>query len=232
MCGRFTSTSTPQQLADYFSVDELAAEDVEPSYNVAPTNQVMAVAERADTRTLERYHWGLIPSWAKEKKIGNRMINARGETVAEKPAYRRAFAKRRCIIPADGFFEWKKVEGQKRKQPYYIRRKDGHPLAFAGLWEYWTDPNDEDAEPVKSCTIITTDPNELMAEIHDRMPVVLTEDVWQTWLDPDNDDTEGLQGLLVPASADLFEASPITTKVNNPRNKGADILDEDPAPLG
>ncbi len=233
MCGRFVAKSSPRQLADYFSVDELAAEDVGESHNVAPTNPVVAVAERGETRSLDSYHWGLIPFWAKDAKIGNRMINARAETVADKPAYRTAFARRRCIVPADAFYEWKKAEQGKRKQPYLIRSVDGHPLAFAGLWERWRDPAEVDGDEVRSCTIVTTSPNELMAKIHDRMPVVLPREHWDAWLDPDNDDVETLKGLLVPAPAEIFEAFPVSTRVNNPRNKGAEVTEPDPegAPL-
>lgn len=228
MCGRFVSKTTPQQLADYFSVDELAAGEPDQSYNVAPTNSVMALAERADTRTLETYHWGLIPSWAKDRKIGSRMINARSETVAGKPAYRRAFARRRCIIPADGFYEWRALPGEKTKQPYFIRFRDGSPLAFAGLWELWDDPDDPDGSPLKSCTIITGPPNELVAKIHDRMPVVLPRERWDEWLDPGNDDTEALGQLLVAAPAEMFEAYPVSTRVNKPQHKGPENVEPDP----
>ncbi len=173
-----------------------------------------------------------MPFWAKDPKIGNRMINARSETLAEKNSYKRPFAKRRCIIPADGFYEWKKIEGQKRKQPMYMSRVDGEPLAFAGLWEIWRDPNhtDADGEPMElfSCTIITGEPNEKVAEVHDRMPVMLPPDAWDTWLDRDNQDTDALQGLLVPAPAQLITLHPVSTEVNNVRNNGPHLVEEAP----
>lgn len=227
MCGRFVATTTPAQLMDYFSVDELAAEGVGENYNVAPTNTVLGVAEHGDTRVVEAFHWGLIPHWAKERAVAYTMINAKAETVATKPAFRRAFARRRCIIPADGFFEWKKRPGEKRKQPYFIRRRDGDPLAFAGLWEWWQDPDGAEGEGIRSCTIITTGANALVAPIHDRMPVVLPREAWDAWLAPDNDDVEGLGRLLVPAPADLFEAYPVSARVNNPRNKGPENTEPD-----
>jgi len=230
MCGRFVSATTPQQLSDYFSVDELAATDVSPNYNVAPTQEVVVVAEdEQHHRVLDRYKWGLIPSWAKDPKVGNRMINARAETAASKPAYRKPFAKRRCIIPADGFFEWKKVTGSKTKQPYFIHPTDEPVFAFAGLWDRWHD--DANDEWVRSCTILTGDPNEVVAAIHDRMPVVLPREHWDAWLDPDNDDVEGLQALLVPAPAAGFAVYPVRTVVNSPRNNSEANLEADPEPV-
>lgn len=227
MCGRFVSKAQPDQLADYFSVDELAAPEPRENYNVAPTQEVLVVAETADHhRVLDRYRWGLIPSWAKDKAIGNRMINARAETVAEKPAYKRAFAKRRCILPADGFFEWQKVEGQKTKRPYFIHPQGEPVFAFAGLWERWHDP--EADEDVRSCTIITGDANKVVEPIHDRMPVVLPREHWDEWLDPDNNDVESLRRLLVPLSDDLVAAYPVSTRVNSPRNNSPENLDPEP----
>jgi putative SOS response-associated peptidase YedK len=230
MCGRFVSSSPPDELARYFDVEKVAEAALDPSYNVAPTNDVYVVVETGGVRRLETFHWGLVPFWAKNITAGNKMINARAETLADKNAYKRAFKKRRCIIPVDGFYEWKKVPGQKAKQPYFIQRADGEPMAFAGLWEIWR-PNRDDAEPadeseiVRSCTIITGPPNEKMAEIHDRMPVMLPPSAWAEWLDPENDDLETLGKLLVPAPASLITMHPVSTAVNNARSKGAELAD-------
>jgi len=238
MCGRFVSASSPALLADRFAVDEVDASVGEvpaPDYNVAPRRNVLVVREHDDHRVLSRLRWGLVPSWAKDPKIGDKMINARAETVAEKPAYRRAFAKKRCIIPADGFYEWKagpKPSGGGRpvKQPYFIHRLDGEPLAFAGLWETWKVPEDADPELggddgwLRSCAIVTGPPNELMVPIHNRMPVVLPESAWDQWLDPDNHDVEALTQLLVPAPAEWFEAYAVSTAVNNARTNTAELV--------
>jgi len=240
MCGRFVTASSPALIADRFAVDEVDATvtpDPEPDYNVSPRRNVLAVREREGQRVLSRLRWGLVPSWAKEVKIGDRMINARAETVASKPAYRRAFANKRCLIPADGFYEWKAgtaAGGDKkpRKQPYFIHRKDGEPLAFAGLWEVWKVPDDRpdnekdlggDDGWLRSCVIVTTTANELMAPIHNRMPVILPESAWERWLDPDEHDVDTLAELLVPADDALLEAYPVSTEVNNARNNGPEL---------
>jgi putative SOS response-associated peptidase YedK len=224
MCGRFVSASPPDEIARYFDAvvpDELA---LPASYNVAPTDDVYAVLETGGVRRLEALHWGLVPRWAKDPKTGARMINARAENVAEKNAYKPAFRKRRCLIPADGFYEWKKLPGEKRKQPMYLSRPDGKPMAFAGLWEVWRNPNDPDGDELHSCTIITTDANETVAAIHDRMPVILGEDGWDTWLAEDNDDLDTLGKLLVPAPAHLLDVHPVGPDVNNVRNNGPDLI--------
>ncbi|MEZ5168002.1 MAG: SOS response-associated peptidase [Acidimicrobiales bacterium] len=190
------------------------------------------VVEHGGVRRLDRFHWGLVPFWAKDPKIGSRMINARAETITEKNAFKRSFAGRRCIIPADGFYEWQKVEGQKQKQPMYMQRVDGEPFAFAGLWEVWKDRNhlDDAGEPLEllSCTIITGAPNEVVAEVHDRMPVMLPPETWDRWLDRDFRDVEALQGLLVPAPANLIRVHPVSTDVNNVRNDGPELIVEAP----
>ena len=231
MCGRFVSSSPPDELAAYFGVDQVAegVQDAEraPNYNVAPTQDVLAVVEDDQMRYLDAFHWGLVPSWAKDAKIGNRMINARAETVASSNAFKSSFAKRRCLVPADGFYEWKKLagEGKKaKKQPMFISRRDGAPVAFAGLWSVWRGP-DKDQEPLRSLTIVTTTPNETMRPIHDRMPVVLPEAAWSTWLDRDNQDLDVLAGLLVPAADDLLEVRPVSTEVNNVRNNGPQLIE-------
>lgn len=233
MCGRFVSSSTPDELAAYFGVDAVAESVLEPNYNVAPTQDVYAVVEDEGTRNLDAFFWGLIPSWAKAAKIGSRMINARAETLATKNAYKPSFAKRRCIISADGFYEWqaldkavKREDGKSiKKQPMFITRADRAPLAFAGLWSVWRGP-DKDQEPLRSVTIVTTTANDTMAPIHDRMPVILPDDVWGTWLDRDNSDIDSLSKLLVPASNDLLVTKPVSTQVNNVRNNGPELVEE------
>jgi putative SOS response-associated peptidase YedK len=227
------SSSPPDELARYFDVEKLGESVLEPSFNVAPSNDVYVVVETGGIRRLETFHWGLIPFWAKDASTGNKMINARAETVAEKNAYKHAFKKRRCIIPADGFYEWKKVPGQKAKQPYFIHRADGEPMAFAGLWEVWRPDNDRkdgeeaaaEGELIRSCTIITGQPNEKVADIHDRMPVMLPPNKWAEWLDPENNDLDTLGKLLVPAPASLIAAHPVSTAVNNVRSKGAELAE-------
>jgi putative SOS response-associated peptidase YedK len=225
MCGRFVSASPSDEIAKYFSAEPAKEERLEPSFNVPPTTDVYAVMERAGVRLLDIVHWGLVPMWAKSLAVGNKMFNARAETLATKSAYRNAFKKRRCIIPADGFYEWKKVPGQKTKQPYFIRRADGERFAFAGLWELWRGPDKSDEEVLRSCTIITGRPNEKVAEIHDRMPVMLPPSVWDPWLDAEYNDTEALSKLLVPAPADLIELFPVSTLVNNARLKGPELAE-------
>ncbi len=229
MCGRFVSSSPPDELAAYFGAEPVAEAVLEPNYNVAPTQDVFAVVEDDGARHLDAFFWGLVPSWAKDAKIGSRMINARAETLAEKSSFKKPFATRRCLVPADGFYEWKKLGGgsKPKKQPMFIRRADGEPLAFAGLWSVWRGP-DKDQDPLRSLTIITTTPNATMAPIHDRMPVILPEDRWATWLDRDNHDVDVLGQLLVPASDDLLVLTPVSTLVNNVRNNGPELLE--PAP--
>ncbi len=227
MCGRFVSSSSPAQIADFFDVDEVPEQllDRGPNYNTAPTTGVLVVFEDGSTRTLDAFRWGLVPSWAKDVKIGARMINARAETVATKPAFRRAFAGRRCIIPADGFYEWAVRADDSKKQPYFIHRPDGEPFAFAGLWERWKGAAGEaqegtPAEPLRSCSIITTTANEPMSELHDRMPVILPRSAWADWLDPDQHDTDLLGRFLVPAPPEVITFHAVSTEVNNARNRG------------
>lgn len=227
MCGRFVSATPPDQVASYFGTESPEAL-LEPSYNVAPTNDVYAVLADGSTRHLDAFHWGLVPLWAKDPKIGSKMINARAETLADKNAYKAAFKRRRCLIPADGFYEWKKdpdAPPKAKKQPFFIHRPDGEPYAFAGLWEVWRGPN-KDQEPLRSCTIITTSPNDVMASIHDRMPVILPASAWDTWLDRDNDDLDLLGKLLVPADPAVTVMHPVSTQVNNVRNKGPELVAE------
>ena len=236
MCGRYVSATPPDQLAQYFGAEsmvepaETADDQPAANYNVAPTQGVYTVYESGGVRRLDTFHWGLVPFWAKDPKIGSKMINARAETIHEKNAYKRPFARKRCIVPADGFYEWKKIDGQKRKQPMYLTTIDDSPFAFAGLWEVWKDRNnlDENGEPLElySCTIITGEPNEKVAEIHDRMPVMLPPDAWDAWLDRDNDDVDALREFLVPAPAQLIRLHPVSTDVNNVRNNGPSLIEE------
>ena len=236
MCGRFVSTNSPDRIAAYFgaSFDEPREHpDLPANYNVAPTNDVYAVvATVTDAPPVVRpFHWGLVPSWAKDVKIGSRMINARSETIADKPAFKKLFATRRVLIPMDGFYEWQQVTGQKAKQPMYIHRRDSEPLAVAGLWSMWRDREaGPDAPWLHSCTVITTSANATMAPVHDRMPVLVPPTRWHEWLDPDNADLDMLRALMVPAPDDLLAMHPVSTSVNHVRNKGADLIDEiDPA---
>jgi len=210
MCGRFTLFLAADELREELELNSLPP-DWMPRYNVAPTQPVLAVTD-ATARQAEWLRWGLVPSWAKDLSIGSRMINARAETLAEKPSFRAAFARRRCLILANGFFEWQKaVAGKGPSQPYFISLRDGKPFAFAGLWELWRSPEGED---VRSCTIITTSPNDSIAKIHDRMPVILTGERmwnWLTW----NDATR-LNSLLVPYPADEMQAVRVGSMVSNP----------------
>jgi len=195
--------------------------ELSPRYNISPGQTVAAVVfdpERSP-HELAMFRWGLVPSWAKDPKIGYRTINARGETVATKPSFRAAFKRRRCLIPADGFYEWKKLDAR-HKQPYYITRSDGRPFAFAGLYEHWSDPN---GAPLDTCTIVTTEANEPMSAVHDRMPVMLAEADYDRWIDPVQDAGE-LQSLLRPAPDDLLQFIPVSTTVNNPRNERPECI--------
>ena len=229
MCGRYVSVSSPTILAERFHVEEVRAEATDANYNVTPRAEVPVVAESHGHRVLDRVRWGLVPAWAKSLAAGDRMINARAETLLTSNAYKRPFERRRCIVPADGFYEWQAIEGHKQRRPWFIRRRDGEPIAFAGLWSIWHDRRlGEDAPRIRSCTIITTEPNDLMRPIHDRMPVILAESDWDTWLDDENHDVEALRGLLVPAPSDDLESWPITTRVNKPVNNGPELLERAP----
>jgi putative SOS response-associated peptidase YedK len=220
MCGRYTLSSTDDEIALLFDLPELPP--VPPRYNIAPTQEtaVVRVIHPGDLRRLDLLRWGLIPYWAKEAAIGNRMINARAESVAEKPSYRRSFKKKRCLVAADGFYEWKK-DG-KLKQPFFIRRRDRKPFAFAGLWDSWRDP--ERAEPVETFTILTTDANDLLRPLHNRMPVIIDAESFELWLDPQEEDAAKLQPLLVPHAVEGFEAYPVSRAVNSPAHDAPDCI--------
>lgn len=221
MCGRFTLATPPDQIAELFDVPEVPS--VEARYNIAPTQDVPVCRQPGPgaTRQIDLLRWGLVPFWADDLKIGNRMINARSETASSKPAYRTAFKRRRCLVPATGFFEWKKENGG--KQPYLFRREDGAPFAFAGLWEHWSD--DETGEVAETFTILTCAANELVAPVHKRMPVVLRPDDFGFWLDPSNDDVAALDELAGPWPPAGFEAYPVSRDVNSPRNDNATLVE-------
>jgi putative SOS response-associated peptidase YedK len=224
MCGRFVAASPPDELARYFAVDSLPEAVHEPRYNVAPTSDVDAVFEKDHERRLDTFFWGLVPFWAKDRSVGNRAINARAETLAGSNLFKGAFERRRCLIPADGFYEWRKIEGRRKKQPVYIRRLDGEPLAMAGLWEVWRGPDRQD-DPLFSCTIVTGEPNDLVAAVHDRMPVILPVQAWEEWLDRDNRDVASLARLLVPLPSDLLEMYAVGTDVNSADNDGPELIE-------
>ena len=218
MCGRYTLRTRLNELLQIFAAEGKPA--WKPRFNIAPSQSVLAVRGNrpGQQRELLALRWGLIPSWADDVRIGNRLINARAETLAEKPSFRQAFTHRRCLVIADGFYEWKK-QG-KARQPYFIQMADECPFAFAGLWDCWSK-----ADPaIESCTIITTSPNAILAELHDRMPVILTEDAIALWLDPKVQDVELLKSLLVPYSAEKMIAYPVDARVNSPDYDAPDCI--------
>jgi putative SOS response-associated peptidase YedK len=235
MCGRYTSTSTLADLAEVFAVEEVRTGPLPARYNVAPTLDVYAVAvrgrqdrEKGPRWALGTFRWGLVPSWAKDPSVGSRMINARAESVASRPAFRSALDRRRCLIPADAFYEWQRRPAG-GKLPYAIRRRDGQPMAFAGLWEVWRDPSDAGADLLRTCAIVTTAANEVLAPIHDRIPVVLDRADWAAWLDPAVGSRDARTLLRTPP-AEWFEVYPVGSLVNNVRHDGPELLDPLPAP--
>jgi len=218
MCGRFALIVDASVLADVFDVDP--PRELQPRFNIAPTQTIPIVRAGKDlARECSMVRWGLVPSWAKDEKIGTRMINARGETVAEKPSFRSAVKSRRCLIPADGFYEW--VRTDSGKQPHFIHFADGRPFAFAGLWERW---HKGEGTPLDTCTIITTTPNELIAKLHDRMPVILPPARFEEWLEPAAMPPDRLQEVLAPYPAEQMEAYPVSTYVNKPSNDGPECI--------
>lgn len=220
MCGRYAFFSPSEAVKRVFMLDEVPA--LSPRYNIAPTQPVAAVRTGPGAvRSLAMLHWGLVPRWAKERSIGNRMINARSETLAEKPAFRDAFRRRRCLVLADGWYEWQAAPGG--KQPWFIRMRDGSPIGFAGLWEHWEDP--ATGEPLESCTIITTDASDSIRSIHDRMPAVLSGPAWDRWLDAAYSDTGRLSEALGPFDRDALQAWPVSRLVNAPKNEGAKLIE-------
>jgi putative SOS response-associated peptidase YedK len=218
MCGRFSFDIPPALLTELFGLAEPPT--ILPRYNIAPTQQVPVIRRYGDGQNhLDYLHWGLIPSWAQDKSIGSRLINARSETVTEKPSFRQAIRYRRCLVLASGFYEWK-LEG-KEKQPWLIRLKDGAPMVFAGLWETWKSP---EGTVVESCTILTTASNRLVAPLHDRMPVILSPDEYRTWLERTTTDPTGLKKMFQPYPADLMERWEVSPMVNKVANDSADLV--------
>src|SRR5689334_20643565 len=222
MCGRYVSATAASKLAEEFEVDEVVVEDLGERYNVAPTLDVYSIATTSEgKRRMGSLRWGLVPGFAKDESIGNRMINLRAETVLQRPAFTRLLDKRRCLVPADGFYEWQKKEvpGKKTpdRQPFYITAADGGPLAFAALWDVWK-PKD-----LRTVTLITGEPNDLVGKIHDRMVVCLPEAAWDTWLDPEVGAQEAAK-LLVPMPSEMMRAYPVVKLVSNVKNDGPELL--------
>ncbi len=224
MCGRFALSSPAARLRERFRL-AAAPEPYEPRYNIAPTQPVLAIANRA-TRLLRPVRWGLIPHWAADPGIGHRLINARAETLLRRPAFRDALLRRRCLIPADGFYEWQR-QPRGRRLPYYVRSCDGEPFALAGLWDVWHSPQ---GERVASCTIITTDANAVVAPVHERMPVILSPGSYDRWLDAQVADASALETLLRPCPPEWLEAYRVAPLVNSPANDGPQCVT--PAPAG
>lgn len=219
MCGRFVAASSVKDLVGAFSIREVRLTDWEPTWNLAPTDPVRVVTSREGVRTLEQRKWGLVPHWADDASEAAKRINARAETVHEIPTFRDAFARRRCIVPSDGFYEWRR-RPDSPSQPYFIRAVDGSPLAFAGLRATWG-PSEE---PLRTCAIITTEANTAVADVHDRMPVILPADAWDGWLNAEEDDIGYLRSLLVPAPDDYLEMVPVGRMVNSVRNDGPELV--------
>jgi putative SOS response-associated peptidase YedK len=240
MCGRYASSRRPEDLVEEFRIDQVRVpEPLVEDYNVAPTKPVYAVLDRppetgaAPERQLRTLRWGLVPFWAKDPGIGSRLINARMETVHEKPAFRRPFASRRCLLPADGYYEWYPTEqrtakGKPVKQPFFIRPADGGVLAMAGLYEIWRDPTRDEDDPERfrwTSVVLTTSAEDSLGHIHDRMPLLVEPDRYDAWLDPTVSDVDELKRLLVPAAPGRLEAYPVGTQVNNVRNNGPELLE-------
>jgi putative SOS response-associated peptidase YedK len=239
MCGRYVVRKKPEELAQEFAVDRIDVDEpVEPDYNVAPTKNVPAILTRErrdEPGTLERQlraaRWGLVPTWAKDPSVGSRLINARVETAPEKPSFRQAFAKRRCILPALGYYEWQEQpapEGGKKpvKQPFFIHRPDESTLAMAGLYELWRDPEKERDDPhawLLTVTVLTTEATDELGRIHDRAPLIVPAEAYETWLAPQAEDADELRGFLIPATVGM-QADPVSTAVNNVRNQGPDLI--------
>jgi putative SOS response-associated peptidase YedK len=241
MCGRYASSRRPEDLVEEFEIDKVEVkEELAPDYNVAPTKPVYAVVQRppgkdepALQRQLRVVTWGLVPFWAKDPSIGNKMINARMETVHEKPAFRKAFASRRCLLPADGYYEWYPTElktkaGKPLKQPFFIHPADGGVMAMAGLYEIWRDPTRDEDDPDRfrwTCTVLTTTAEDAVGHIHDRMPLLVERERYAAWLDPTVSDPDDLKALLVPAAPGRLEAYPVATEVNSVRNNGPELVE-------
>ena len=244
MCGRVVTTSSPKELSRYLGAAEIVEVLGGEDHNLAPTGRLPLVWAEARTgdgdrglaRVLGTARWGLVPKWADRPEMGARMFNARAETVAEKPAFRAAYAKRRCLIPVDGFYEWGLGRENHAKQPWYIYRPDGDPLVLAGLWECWSPPDTQEGE-LRTCTVITVPANDDLRPVHHRMPALLSPRDWSDWLDPGEASREILDAMLRPAADGLLSRHPVGRRVNNARNKGPELLEEaiadsTPRPLG
>jgi putative SOS response-associated peptidase YedK len=218
VCGRFAQKSPAKRITKQFKVEEVPP--LAERYNVAPTQEVLGVRERGGSREAALFKWGLVPRWAKDLSIGNKLINARSETVTEKPSFREAFARRRCIIPADGFYEWQRAGG--RKQPFFFRMRDESPFGFAGLWERW---EGEGGEVIDSCTILTTEANEVLRPVHERMPVILRPEDYELWLEADGGKVDLVREMLRPYPAGEMLGHPVSALVNSPRSQG-EVLTE------
>jgi putative SOS response-associated peptidase YedK len=218
MCGRYTLRARPETIAREFDLPEVPR--LEPRFNIAPDQAVAVVRfdPSENARRLDLLTWGLIPSWADDPGIGDRLINARAETVADKPAFRHPFRTRRCLVVADGFYEWQRQDGWKR--PFFVHRRDDRPFAFAGLWEHW----EKETEPIYSCTLLTTDANELLAPLHERMPVILSPEDYDLWLDPSLHDPRALESLLVPPPSRGWEAYEVGRHVNDPSHDDPECI--------
>jgi putative SOS response-associated peptidase YedK len=224
MCGRFVSFSDPEQLAERFEVDEVRTEALSERYNVAPTLDIYAVIEKEASRRLGTLRWGFVPPWSKDPKKGPAPINARVEGLVESKMFSPALARRRCLLPADGFYEWQEQEGR-RKQPYYLHDPEGEPLAFAGIYSAWRPRDDEDAEPLFSCAIVTTEARGEMERIHHRSPLILPRRLWHEWLTAAPDDAPRLRDTVAHLGPPRLEARPISDRVNNVRNEGPELLE-------
>lgn len=218
MCGRYTQTKSGEAIARTFNLS--AKPDPQPRYNIAPTQTVGAIAQPNESREYRQFQWGLVPSWAKDPSIGSRMINARAETAAEKPSFRAPFKRRRCLVLADGFYEWQKTG--KQKQPYYIQVGEHDLFGFAGLWEKW---ESGDGSYLETCTILTTEPNDLMQPVHNRMPVIIHPEDYDLWLDPDIQDGRHVQHLLRPYDEAAMALHPVSKTVNSPRNETPECIE-------
>jgi len=221
MCGRFTLTATFEEIIDRFDIQSFLEEELySPSYNIAPSQSVLAVINDGRVNRMGFLKWGFIPPWAKDLSIGNKMINARAETISEKPSFRNAFKKKRCIVIADSFYEWKRHE-DKTKTPMRIKLKSNELFAMAGIWEGWKSP---DGKTLYTCSVITTVPNDLMKDIHDRMPVILKREDEKIWLDPEISDTTRLKPLLVPFDENEMETYEVSSLVNSPKNNSIELI--------
>lgn len=231
MCGRYAASREATEIAGWFEAEQLPEVELPPRYNVAPTSESYIVLDDDGSRTVDLARWGLIPSWSKDSSHGSRMINARSETVADKPAFRAAFKRRRCLVPVDGYYEWHTDESgtRARKQPYFIHAVDEHPLALAGLYEDWLGPEGN----VRTFTVLTQQPPRWLAQIHDRMPVIVQPNTWSSWLSPatKQDELDPMLVEIAQHSAQGLEAYPVATVVNRATNEGANLTDAIGPPL-